>query len=144
MAIGPQPPGGAPAVIPRYQKILLTLLLIASLGMGFKLWQLRDSAHKHLLAAKPRPPHKPRKSLPLNRPLLSPPTTSTIHWSPRCTPCPSPLTREHVPALSSANCSISTLPLTPPTPSRAVQPLSPRSFCCPCQSPRRPHKRRAI
>jgi len=37
-------------VIPRYQKILLALLLIASLGMGFKLWQLRDRAHKHLLA----------------------------------------------------------------------------------------------
>jgi Sporulation and spore germination len=43
-------------VIPRYQKILLTLLLIASLGMGFKLWQLRDSAHKHLLAGETTAP----------------------------------------------------------------------------------------
>jgi hypothetical protein len=36
-------------VIPRYQKILFAILLIASLGMGFKLWQLRDRAHKRLL-----------------------------------------------------------------------------------------------
>jgi hypothetical protein len=36
-------------MIPRYQKILLALLLIASLGMGFKLWQLRERAHKRLL-----------------------------------------------------------------------------------------------
>ncbi len=43
-------------MIPRYQKILLTLLLIASLGMGFKLWQLRDSAHKHLLAGETTAP----------------------------------------------------------------------------------------
>ncbi len=33
--------GGAPAVIPRYQKILFVILLIASLGMGVMLWQLR-------------------------------------------------------------------------------------------------------
>ena len=37
-------------MIPRYQKILFVILLIASLGMGFKLWQLRDRAHKRLLA----------------------------------------------------------------------------------------------
>jgi hypothetical protein len=36
-------------VIPRYQKALFVILLIAALGMGFKLWQLRDRAHKRLL-----------------------------------------------------------------------------------------------
>jgi len=36
-------------VIPRYQKVLFVILLIAALGMGFKLWQLRDRAHKRLL-----------------------------------------------------------------------------------------------
>ena len=36
-------------MIPRYQKILFVILLIAALGMGFKLWQLRDRAHKRLL-----------------------------------------------------------------------------------------------
>ena len=37
-------------MIPTYQRILFVILLIASLGMGFKLWQLRDHAHKRLLA----------------------------------------------------------------------------------------------
>ncbi|MBS1804707.1 MAG: GerMN domain-containing protein [Acidobacteria bacterium] len=37
-------------MIPRYQKVLFVILLIAALGMGFKLWQLRDRAHKRLLA----------------------------------------------------------------------------------------------
>ena len=36
-------------MIPRYQKILFAILLLASLGMGFKLWQLRERAHKRLL-----------------------------------------------------------------------------------------------
>jgi hypothetical protein len=36
-------------VIPRYQQILFGILLIASLGMGFKLWQLRERAHKRML-----------------------------------------------------------------------------------------------
>jgi hypothetical protein len=43
-------------VIPRYQKILFAVLLLASLGMGFKLWQLRDSAHKRLLAGETTAP----------------------------------------------------------------------------------------
>jgi hypothetical protein len=43
-------------VIPRYQQILLVALLIASLGMGFKLWQLRDRAHKRLLAGETTAP----------------------------------------------------------------------------------------
>ena len=37
-------------MIPRYQKALFVILLIAAMGMGFKLWQLRDRAHKRLLA----------------------------------------------------------------------------------------------
>ena len=45
-------------MIPRYQKILLALLLIASLGMGIKLWQLRDHAHKSLLAGESTAPTK--------------------------------------------------------------------------------------
>ena len=45
-------------MIPRYQKILLVALLIVSLGMGFKLWQLRDRAHKRLLAGETTAPTK--------------------------------------------------------------------------------------
>lgn len=37
-------------MIPRYQKILFVTLLLASLGMGAMLWQLRDRAHKRLVA----------------------------------------------------------------------------------------------
>src|ERR1700760_2849627 len=58
MALRSQSHGGTPAVIPRYQKILLALLLIASLGMGIKLWQLRDHAHKRLLAGETTAPTK--------------------------------------------------------------------------------------
>jgi Sporulation and spore germination len=45
-------------VIPRYQKILLVALLIVSLGMGIYLWQLRDRAHKRLLAGETTAPTK--------------------------------------------------------------------------------------
>jgi hypothetical protein len=43
-------------VIPRYQKILFAVLLIASLAMGIVLWQLRDRAHKRLLAGESTAP----------------------------------------------------------------------------------------
>ncbi|MGA8089934.1 MAG: GerMN domain-containing protein [Terracidiphilus sp.] len=43
-------------MIPRYQKILFAVLLLASLGMGFKLWQLRERAHKRLLAGETTAP----------------------------------------------------------------------------------------
>src|ERR1700741_879535 len=58
MALRSQSHGGTSAVIPRYQKILLALLLIASLGLGIKLWQLRDHAHKRLLAGETTAPTK--------------------------------------------------------------------------------------
>jgi hypothetical protein len=45
-------------VIPRYQKILFIILLIASLAMGIVLWQLRDRAHKRLLAGESTAPTK--------------------------------------------------------------------------------------
>lgn len=45
-------------MIPRYQKILLVALLIVSIGMGIKLWQLRERAHKSLLAGETTAPTK--------------------------------------------------------------------------------------
>lgn len=57
-------------MIPRYQKILLALLLIASLGMGFKLWQLRDRAHKRLLAGE--------SSAPTAAPIVAPAEQATL------------------------------------------------------------------
>jgi hypothetical protein len=43
-------------VIPRYQKILFVILLIASLAMGVVLWQLRQRAHRRLLAGQASAP----------------------------------------------------------------------------------------
>jgi Sporulation and spore germination len=48
--------GGSPAVIPRYQKILFVVLLIASLAMGVVLWQLRQRAHRRLVAGQASAP----------------------------------------------------------------------------------------
>jgi hypothetical protein len=42
--------GGPPAVIPRHQKILFAILLLASIGMGVSLWRMRQHAHQRLLA----------------------------------------------------------------------------------------------
>jgi hypothetical protein len=45
-------------VIPRYQKILFVFLLIASLAMGIVLWQLRQRAHRRLVAGEASAPTK--------------------------------------------------------------------------------------
>jgi hypothetical protein len=45
-------------VIPRYQKILFVFLLIVSLAMGVVLWQLRERAHKRLVAGEASAPTK--------------------------------------------------------------------------------------
>ena len=57
-------------MIPRYQKILFAILLLASLGMGFKLWQLRDRAHKSLLAG--------QASAPTAAPVVAPAEQATL------------------------------------------------------------------
>jgi hypothetical protein len=57
-------------VIPRYQKVLFAILLIAALGMGFKLWQLRDRAHKRLLAG--------QASAPTAAPIVAPAEQATL------------------------------------------------------------------
>jgi hypothetical protein len=43
-------------VIPRYQKIIFIVLLIASLAMGAVLWRLRERAHERLLAGQDSAP----------------------------------------------------------------------------------------
>lgn len=45
-------------MIPRYQKVIFTLLLLASLGMGAELWHLRQRAHQRLLAGESTAPTK--------------------------------------------------------------------------------------
>ena len=55
-------------MIPRYQKILFSILLLASLAMGVVLWRLRERAHERLVAGEDSAPTKAPKLLPLNRP----------------------------------------------------------------------------
>lgn len=57
-------------MIPRYQKVLFVILLLASLGMGFKLWQLRERAHKNLLAG--------QASAPTAAPVVAPAEQATL------------------------------------------------------------------
>lgn len=57
-------------MIPRYQKVLFAILLIAALGMGFKLWQLRNRAHKRLLAG--------QASAPTAAPIVAPAEQATL------------------------------------------------------------------
>ena len=57
-------------MIPRYQKVLFVILLIAALGMGLKLWQLRDRAHKRLLAG--------QSSAPTAAPVVAPAEQATL------------------------------------------------------------------
>jgi hypothetical protein len=45
-------------MIPRYQKVIFILLLLASLGMGAELWHLRQRAHQRLLAGESTAPTK--------------------------------------------------------------------------------------
>ena len=57
-------------MIPRYQKVLFAILLIAALGMGVKLWQLRNRAHKRLLAG--------QASAPTAAPIVAPAEQATL------------------------------------------------------------------
>lgn len=45
-------------MIPRYQKILFSILLLASLAMGVVLWRLRERAHERLVAGEDSAPTK--------------------------------------------------------------------------------------
>lgn len=45
-------------MIPRYQKVLFTILLVASLAMGAILWRLRERAHERLVAGEDSAPTK--------------------------------------------------------------------------------------
>jgi hypothetical protein len=47
---------GGPSVIPRHQKLLFGILLLASLAMGVTLWQLRERAHQRLIVGQDSAP----------------------------------------------------------------------------------------
>jgi hypothetical protein len=57
-------------VIPRYQTVIFAVLLVASLAMGVALWQLRERAHKRLVAGE--------DSAPTRAPLVAPAEQATL------------------------------------------------------------------
>jgi hypothetical protein len=57
-------------MIPRYQTILFSVLVVASVAMGVALWQLRDRAHQRLLSAE--------DSAPTQAPEVAPAEQATI------------------------------------------------------------------
>ncbi len=78
-------------MIPRYQKILFVMLLIASLAMGVVLWQsTRARPQAPRSRAKPRPPPRLLRSRPPSRPRLSSPTTTDNSLVPQVHSLPLP------------------------------------------------------
>ena len=91
-------------MIPRYQKILFFVLLVASLGHGRQCsGSLRDRAHKRLLAGETTAPTKaPLTSLRPNRPRFLVANDADNSLTRRRAPCPCPPIPAPVPAPSSA------------------------------------------
>lgn len=57
-------------MIPRYQKILLAILIVTSIAMGVVLWQLRERAHKRMMAG--------QSSAPTQAPEVAPAEQATL------------------------------------------------------------------
>lgn len=57
-------------MIPRYQTVLFAVLLLTSIAMGVKLWQLRERAHQRLLSG--------RDSAPTHAPEVAPMEQATL------------------------------------------------------------------
>jgi hypothetical protein len=57
-------------VIPSYQKVLFSVLLLASLVMGVVLWQLRERAHQKMMAG--------QDSAPTHAPVVAPSEPATL------------------------------------------------------------------
>ena len=62
--------GASPAMIPRYQKIVFSVLLAAALIMAGVLWHLRQRAHQRLLAGEDSAPTKAPEVAPTERATL--------------------------------------------------------------------------
>jgi Sporulation and spore germination len=62
--------GESAAMIPRYQKILFVILLLASAIMGAELWHLRDRAHQRLLAVQDSAPTRAPEAAPVEQATL--------------------------------------------------------------------------
>ena len=62
--------GGTAAVIPRYQVVIFSILVLASLAMGGMLWHLRQGAHERLVAGVDSAPTKAPQVAPAEKATL--------------------------------------------------------------------------
>ncbi len=77
-------------MIPRYQTVLFSVLLIASIGMGAKLWQLRDRAHQRLLAGEDSSPTRAPEVAPMEQATILVANDATDSLEPRILSLPLP------------------------------------------------------
>ena len=81
-------------MIPRYQKILLAILLLASAAMGAELWHLRQRAHRRLLAGEDSAPTEAPQVAPLEQATLMVAGDQDDSLQPRVLSLPLPPTTE--------------------------------------------------
>jgi hypothetical protein len=77
-------------MIPRHQTVLFAVLLLASIAMGAKLWQLRDRAHRRLLAGEDSAPTRAPEVAPMEQATIVAANDATDSLEPRLLSLPLP------------------------------------------------------
>jgi Sporulation and spore germination len=77
-------------MIPRYQTVLFSVLLLGSIAMGVKLWQLRDRAHQRLLAGQDSAPTRAPEVAPMEQATILVANDVTDSLEPRLLSLPLP------------------------------------------------------
>jgi hypothetical protein len=77
-------------MIPRYQTVLFSILLLASIAMGVKLWQLRERAHQRLLAGQDSAPTRAPEVAPMEQATILVANDATDSLEPRILSLPLP------------------------------------------------------
>jgi Sporulation and spore germination len=77
-------------MIPRYQTVLFAILLLGSIGMGVKLWQLRERAHQRLLAGQDSAPTRAPEVAPMEQATILVANDTTDSLEPRLLSLPLP------------------------------------------------------
>lgn len=77
-------------MIPRHQTIVFAVLLLASIAMGVKLWQLRERAHQRLLAGQDSAPTRAPEVAPMEQATILVANDTTGSLEPRMLSLPLP------------------------------------------------------
>ncbi len=77
-------------MIPRHQTVLFAALLLASIAMGGKLWQLRERAHRRLLAGEDSAPTRAPEVAPMEQATIVAANDATDSLEPRLLSLPLP------------------------------------------------------